>query len=617
MEININFNIFNKIIKTDGILILILITATLLRFFNIGFQDAWLDEIHTLKESDPFLSFSELHQIIIFREGTPHFYFLTVRFLSEVFGSNILVARSVSAVAGVLAVYFIFKLGKELYNKNVGYLAAIFLTFNVFHITYSQEARSYSILTFFIIIAFYFLIKFIKKPNIKTAILLGLFSGLITNAQPIGLLNVLSIYLILLIGLFLQDKNKRKIFFLQSFLAGILTLVVFSPVYQIIAVLSNIKQFWVAAPTFEGIKNVFINISGNSFPLLIITLLFLCFILFNVIKHYKQEKTNSNLNLSVITLLVWIFVCSTVLIVKSYLGPSLILQRYFIGILPAFILILAIGIELIASSILKKVSMVLVLALLILSIFKPNFYYTTITKTQFSTICNEVKKNNTNNEKIISNWGWLLSYYLDRENKFHNVLEINLENYLLQVKEKALDQESFWYIDGNSRPYDVSPEIQEFISKEFIVDKSIQYFDTWAMHFIPKKQKASGEVTLNLSNFSNAQFDGLGKLMFFESGNKDYPPFYLDKGEYEIEILGKSTPEVPIDGENAKMNLLINNKRIANFELSQKENSKLLFKYKQVTSGSINLKLEFINDFSKENLDRNAQISTIKFKKIE
>jgi len=95
---------------------------------------------------------------------------------------------------------------------------------------------------------------------------------------------------------------------------------------------------------------------------------------------------------------------------------------------------------------------------------------------------------NTNNERIVTNWGWLLSYYLDRENKLNNILEVNLENYLAQVKDNALDEESFWYIDGNSRPYAVSKELEEFIAQHYSVDQSFQYYDTWAKHFISNKK---------------------------------------------------------------------------------------------------------------------------------
>jgi len=78
-------------------------------------------------------------------------------------------------VAGILSVLYIYKLGKELVDKSTGYIAALLLTVNVFQIEYSQEARSYSLMMLFIVIAYYYLVLFLKNQNYKTAILLGLF----------------------------------------------------------------------------------------------------------------------------------------------------------------------------------------------------------------------------------------------------------------------------------------------------------------------------------------------------------------------------------------------------------------------------------------------------------
>ena len=65
ININLNFNKNSKKIKLNFILIAILILAAIFRFYNIGFQGAWLDELHTLKEADPSLTFKELHEVIM------------------------------------------------------------------------------------------------------------------------------------------------------------------------------------------------------------------------------------------------------------------------------------------------------------------------------------------------------------------------------------------------------------------------------------------------------------------------------------------------------------------------------------------------------------------------
>ena len=65
--------------------------------------------------------------------------------------SCITFAQSKGTVSGVLSVYYIFKLGEKMISKNMGYIAAILLTINLYHIEYSQEARSYSLFVLFVI----------------------------------------------------------------------------------------------------------------------------------------------------------------------------------------------------------------------------------------------------------------------------------------------------------------------------------------------------------------------------------------------------------------------------------------------------------------------------------
>jgi 4-amino-4-deoxy-L-arabinose transferase-like glycosyltransferase len=252
MNFTINLNLKNstKIFRIDAILFSILLLASFLRIYHLGFQSAWLDEIHTLKEADPNLSLSEFHNIIMMREGIPHFYFLTIRFFAEIFGHSIYLARLVSAVAGIASVYYIFLIGKKLLDKRTGYIAALLLTVNLFHIEFSQEARSYSLVVFFILIATHRLLIYSKDVNYKNPVLLGFFTGLIPNAHPIGLLNVMAIFSFLLFLLVrIKGKDQKRHFFKNSFIVGVVFFIVFSPVYVIVSKVSDIQFSSVAFPT--------------------------------------------------------------------------------------------------------------------------------------------------------------------------------------------------------------------------------------------------------------------------------------------------------------------------------------------------------------------------------
>ncbi len=618
MDINTFLNDKLKKVNFNFVLLGILLVAGFLRFYHLEFQGAWIDEIHTLKQADPDLTFKEFHKVIMEREGIPHFYFLIVRFFGIIFTHSLFSIRLVSVLCGILSVYFIYLLGKELKDKNTGYIAAILLTIHPFHIEHSQEGRSYLLLVLFIIIAFYRLILFFKNVNFKNAILLGLFLGLITHAHPIGIVNIISIYVIIAIYFFFIKSKKEKInFFKLSFLSGIVTLIVFYPVYQIVSKLSQIQSFWVQEPSFDYIMHILSTLSGNNivFYLIIISLFVL---LGDVVYRIAKNKSNLQENqplINVIIVLVWIIFTITFMIIKSQGGTSLMLSRYLISLMPVFMLTIALVISLIKKNSIRVLFTAFFVAVFMYIIFIEKKYYSTRTKAQFEEITRQVKELNPGNEIVVSSWGWLLGYFLDKDKIEKNVYEKKLDLYIYDVKINSVNQESFWYIDGNSRPFAVEPEIQAFIDENYTIDKSIELYDTWAKHFVSRKAPEKGVEIIKLNKFSNSQSDGGGELMFFENSKSEYPPLRLAPGTYEITVKGKSLPDVKIDDENAKINIIINGTIVKRVELSEKELNDYVVVF-QHNEGDFVLGLEFINDLSKDNLDRNVLISKIKIKKV-
>lgn len=155
-------------IKQNYILISILLFGAILRFYHADFQSVWLDEIHTLNESNPNITWSEFYKSLLASEPHPPLYFALVRVLFGVFGYTTIVLRLFSALLGVAGLYAIYVLGKEMSNKKTGLIAAFLLSTNYFHLYYSQDGRPYIFLVLFTIFAFYRLVLFIKNLIGKT-----------------------------------------------------------------------------------------------------------------------------------------------------------------------------------------------------------------------------------------------------------------------------------------------------------------------------------------------------------------------------------------------------------------------------------------------------------------
>ena len=85
----------------------------------------------------------------------------------QIFGQSEFSIRFPALIFGVLSIFMIYKLGKVLFNLEIGLLSALILAISPFHIHYSQEARPYSLLMVLSLISTYYFVKFIKSHHEK------------------------------------------------------------------------------------------------------------------------------------------------------------------------------------------------------------------------------------------------------------------------------------------------------------------------------------------------------------------------------------------------------------------------------------------------------------------
>lgn len=140
-----------------------------LRLINLN-QSLWLDEAITalaVKNN----SFTEL--ITKFSPGDfhPPFYYLFLKFWTNIFGYSEIALRLPSVVFGILTVYFIYKIG--------GKKAAVLMAVNPLSVYYSQEARMYSLVTMLITAAVW---AFLNKN--KKLFILALTAALYSDYVP-------------------------------------------------------------------------------------------------------------------------------------------------------------------------------------------------------------------------------------------------------------------------------------------------------------------------------------------------------------------------------------------------------------------------------------------------
>jgi uncharacterized membrane protein len=186
---------------------LILILATVLRLQNLAYRDFWYDEAFTgvaVKEK-----FGGMIQMII-DDVHPPLYYASLKIFASFFNYSVYGIRLFSAIFGVLAIWAVYLFAKELYGKRAGLFAGLITAIAPFAIQYSQEARMYTMLSFFLLISAYFFLKALKTDSTKNYVFWGIFLGLACLTHYMGVVFSATFYLAYLAWNIFDEKEIDK-----------------------------------------------------------------------------------------------------------------------------------------------------------------------------------------------------------------------------------------------------------------------------------------------------------------------------------------------------------------------------------------------------------------------
>lgn len=183
---------------TKLILFSIIILAATLRFYGLNWDQGHhlhpderaiimtVDGLSFPKTVEAFLSVDSPWNPHFFAYGSLPFYllFIVSQLLTPVdphLAEYMLLdvpGRFISTISDLATILILFLLGKKLFNKKVGLIAALFYSISVLPIQLSHFYAVDTLLTLFIVTTLYQLIIFYEKPTIKRAILIGVLFGM-------------------------------------------------------------------------------------------------------------------------------------------------------------------------------------------------------------------------------------------------------------------------------------------------------------------------------------------------------------------------------------------------------------------------------------------------------
>lgn len=171
----------------------ILVLGLILRLINLS-QSLWLDEaIEILAvKNNGFVNLVTKYAIGDFH---PPLYHVILKVWDSLFGFSEISSRFPSVIFSLATCYFVYLIGKKIFSKKTGLLAAFFLAINPLAVYYSQETRMYSLAALAVTAAVYF---FLDKKWVWYFFFFAV--ALYTDYLP---------WLLLPVFLFFTRKNKK------------------------------------------------------------------------------------------------------------------------------------------------------------------------------------------------------------------------------------------------------------------------------------------------------------------------------------------------------------------------------------------------------------------------
>lgn len=362
---------YNKksILEKYQYFIAIITLGTFLRFYNLGWNSLWLDEASTYL-------FAKMNIIDIWRatsggEFNPPLFYI-VEHLMLYLSSSEAALRIIPAVSGIATIVIFYFIGTTLKNEKFGIILSFIIATLPFHIIYSQEARAYTLMLFFISVALYSFIK-VSKDNdnqLKWWISTGVFSSLAFWTHFYSIIFILGIFIF---ALFVHRKQIKNV------VISIATFAILSlPLLIVMKDLFLIRT--ASAPTYgiQGVSIITVTLSSFFIDNILLIIIFL-FLL--VSGHYIMYQKDPYLSKFFITTTVIAIFTSIYLSTKIPMLP-----RYLIILLP--LVLIPIVYSLYNSNKIITYGILGIFLIGCISFYIP--YYTTYTKEDWRGISSDI-----------------------------------------------------------------------------------------------------------------------------------------------------------------------------------------------------------------------------------
>ena len=170
-------------------------------------RGVWLDEAISIHQAH--LSIHDLFENLYYGDRHPPLHHLSLWLTVKVFGDGELAVRLPSLIAGTLVIPAMYELGRELYDRRTGLIAAAFGAASPLLIWYAQEARMYAFFTLFGLLALLTQLRVIRNGSMLNWALYILATAALLWSHYFGLL-LIGVQQLIFVGVLIQRQRTGE-----------------------------------------------------------------------------------------------------------------------------------------------------------------------------------------------------------------------------------------------------------------------------------------------------------------------------------------------------------------------------------------------------------------------
>ena len=340
-----------------------------LRLYHLTFQSLWLDELFSVVFSRSDLPVAEIIRVYA-DDVHPLGYPLLLHFWLGLFGDTESAARSLSALLGILGIGAMYVVGRRAVGPRVGLVAAFLTAVNAFHIFYSQEARSYTLVFIFAAFSYLGLLMLLEKPSPRAVAVWTVASAAAVHIHY-WVLVMLAGQLVAAAAILLIKRAPWRRVWPWAAAVGMVALTIV-PWLDPLLKTARLTEYWPARPGPLFFVSYFHTYFGREpllsflFAALLVALPFLL--------RRENRCGGGDRRLLAAVLGIAISVSMLLAYLRSVLDVPMLMPRFTFVLLPALLLLLALSLASIPRPAVRSAAVAVILTASLVNLVRTGYY---------------------------------------------------------------------------------------------------------------------------------------------------------------------------------------------------------------------------------------------------